>query len=97
MVTEMAGARNVIGPKTMSRGAGEEQMDWKVRALTAALMTIIMVAIVTFVATWLALGFDPTFLRQWAKAFVVAWPIAAITGFFVMPGARKIAERLVGR
>lgn len=72
-------------------------MDWKVRALTAALMTIIMVAIVTFVATWLALGFDPAFPRQWAKAFVVAWPIAAITGFFVMPGARKIAERLVDR
>ena len=67
-------------------------MDWKVRALTAALMTIIMVAIVTFVATWLALGFDPGFLRQWAKAFVVAWPIAAMTGFLVMPVARRLAE-----
>ena len=71
-------------------------MDWRVRALTAALMTIVMVTLVTFVATWLALGFDQGFLRQWAKAFLVAWPIAAVTGFLVMPGARKIAERLVG-
>lgn len=71
-------------------------MDWRVRALTAALMTIVMVAIVTFVATWLALGLDPNFLRQWAKAFIVAWPIAACTAFVVMPTARRIAERLVG-
>lgn len=71
-------------------------MDWRVRALTAALMTVVMVALVTCVATWLALGFDSAFMRQWAKAFVVAWPIAAITAFFVMPGARKLAERLVG-
>jgi hypothetical protein len=70
-------------------------MDWRVRALTAALMTIVMVTLVTFVATWLALGLDADFLRQWAKAFVVAWPIAAATAFFVMPGARRLAERLL--
>jgi len=71
-------------------------MNWRVRALTAALMTIIMVAIVTFVATWLALGFDRGFLWQWAKAFLIAWPIAAVTGFLVMPTARRLAERIVG-
>jgi Protein of unknown function (DUF2798) len=71
-------------------------MDWRVRALTAALMTIVMVTIVTFVATWLAVGIDPGFLWQWAKAFFVAWPIAAGTAFFVMPGARRLAERLLG-
>ena len=70
-------------------------MDWRVRALTAALMTIVMVTLVTFVATWLALGLDADFLRQWAKAFVVAWPIAAATAFFVMPGARRLAEWLL--
>jgi hypothetical protein len=71
-------------------------MNWKVRALTGALMTLVICVIVTFVATLLAVGFDPAFLRQWAKAFVVAWPIAAITAFFVLPGARRIAERLAG-
>jgi MFS family permease len=72
-------------------------MDWRVRALTAALMTIVMVAIVTFVATWLALGFDRGFMWQWGKAFLVAWPIAAVTGFLVMPVARRLAERITGR
>jgi hypothetical protein len=70
-------------------------MNWRVRALTAAFMTLVMVAIVTFIATWLAVGFDPHFLRQWAKAFAVAWPIAAFTAFLVMPGARALAERIV--
>jgi len=71
-------------------------MNWKVRALTGALMTLVICVIVTFVATMLAVGFDPDFLRQWAKAFVVAWPIAAVTAYFVLPGARRIAERLGG-
>jgi Protein of unknown function (DUF2798) len=73
----------------------EDAMDWRVRALTAGFMTIVMVAVVTFIATWLALGFDAAFLRQWAKAFAVAWPIAATTAFAVMPAARKLAERVV--
>lgn len=72
-------------------------MNWRVRALTGALMTLVICVIVTFVATWLTVGFDPAFLRQWLKAFVIAWPIAAITAFFVLPGARRIAERLGGQ
>lgn len=47
-------------------------MGWKTRLLTAALMTIVMVAMVTFIATFLNLGFDPGFFRQWGKAFIVA-------------------------
>ena len=70
-------------------------MDWRVRALTAAFMTLVMVAIVTFIATALAVGLDPSFLRQWARAFAIAWPVAAVTGFLVMPGARMLAERIV--
>ncbi len=56
-------------------------MNWRVRALTEAVMTIVMVAMVTLIVTWLNLGFDPDFMRQWAKAFIIAWPIAAVTGF----------------
>ena len=70
-------------------------MDWRVRALMATFMTIVMVALVTLIATWLAVGFDPHFLRQWAKAYAVAWPIAAVTAFLVMPSARLLAERIV--
>ncbi|MDT3688076.1 MAG: DUF2798 domain-containing protein [Pseudorhodoplanes sp.] len=72
-------------------------MDWKTRLLTASLMTIVMVAMVTFIATFLNLGLDPGFFRQWGKAFVVAWPVAAITGFMVMPKARRLADQILMR
>lgn len=48
-------------------------MDWRVRALTAMFMTVVMVAMVTLIVTWLNLGFDPGFMRQWGKAFLIAW------------------------
>ena len=70
-------------------------MDWRVRALTAILMTAMMVLMVTLIVTWLNLGFAPDFFLQWAKAFAIAWPIAAGTGFVVMPAARRLAERIV--
>jgi hypothetical protein len=72
-------------------------MDWRTRLLTAALMTIVMVAIVTFIATYLNVGFDNAFIRQWGKGFIVAWPIAAVTGFLVMPKARDLADRILLR
>jgi hypothetical protein len=48
------------------------------------------------IATYLNLGLTPGFLRQWAKAYAVAWPVAAITGFLVMPMARRGTENIVG-
>ncbi len=72
-------------------------MDWRVRALTAALMTFVMVRDRDLRCDMARGGTSIAhFLRQWAKAFVVAWPIAAATAFFVMPSARRLAERLLG-
>ena len=52
-------------------------MDAKARAILAVLMTSVMVLMVTLIATYLNLGFDPGFFRQWARAYFVAWPVAA--------------------
>jgi hypothetical protein len=70
-------------------------MDAKARLILAVLMTSVMVFMVTLIATYLNLGFDPGFLRQWVKAYFVAWPIAALTAFFVMPPARWLTERII--
>jgi len=70
-------------------------MNAKPRAILAVLMTSVMVFMVTLIATFLNLGLDPDFPRQWAKAYFVAWPVAAITAFFVMPPARHLTERIV--
>jgi hypothetical protein len=71
-------------------------MDARSRLITVVLMTAIMVFMVTLIATYLNLGLTPGFLRQWAKAYAVAWPVAAITGFLVMPMARRGTENIVG-
>lgn len=70
-------------------------MEAKSRAILALLMTSVMVFMVTLIATYLNLGFDPDFLRQWVKAYFVAWPVAATTAFFIMPPANRLTARII--
>jgi hypothetical protein len=72
-------------------------MNAKTRAILAALMSSVMVLMVTLIVTYLNLGFDPGFLLQWAKAYLIAWPIAAVTAFLIMAPARRLTERIVAR
>ncbi len=67
-------------------------MDGKTRFILAALMSAVMVLVVTLLVTYLNLGLRADFLAQWAKAYFIAWPVAAITGFLVMPMARRAAD-----
>jgi len=82
--------------RSISRPRGTP-IDWKTRLLTATLMTIVMVALVTFIAPLLKLGFDRDFFRQWGKAYLVAWPIAAISRFLIMSTAQRLADRILLR
>ena len=70
-------------------------MDAKPRFILAALMSAMMVFMVTLVVTYLNLGPRPDFLGYWAKAYFIAWPIAATTGFLVMPMARRATDRII--
>lgn len=67
------------------------------RFILAAVMTAVMVFMVTLVVTFINLGFRADFLSQWAKAYFIAWPIAAITAFFVMPPARRVTDAIMKR
>jgi len=69
-------------------------MDAKSRFILAAVMSAMMVFMVTLLVTFLNLGLRPDFLYQWAKAYFIAWPVAAITGFLVMPMARRATEKI---
>jgi hypothetical protein len=60
-------------------------------------MSAMMVFMVTLLVTYLNLGFRADFLLQWAKAYVVAWPVAATTAFLVMPMAQRVTGRIVKR
>jgi hypothetical protein len=70
-------------------------MEGKARFILAATMSSMMVLMVTLIVTYLNLGFRSDFLIQWAKAYIIAWPIAAVTGYVVMPMARRVTQRLI--
>lgn len=70
-------------------------MDAKTRFILAAVMSSMMVFMVTLIVTYLNLGLRPDFLLQWVKAYFIAWPIAALTGFLVMPMARRATDGIV--
>lgn len=78
-----------------NRGAQGSYMEGKARFILAATMSSMMVLMVTLIVTYLNLGFRHDFLIQWAKAYIIAWPIAAVTGYLVMPMARRVTTRLV--
>jgi hypothetical protein len=83
---------------SLSGGTGDlgtRIMDAKARMILALLQSSVMVLMVTLLVTYLNLGFDPDFLRQWVKAYFIAWPIAATTAFLIMPPARRLTERIV--
>ena len=71
-------------------------MDKKTRFILVTTMTAVMVAMVTLIATFLNLGLHAGFLVQWAKAYIVGWPIAAATGYLIMPAARRFTDLVVG-
>ena len=72
-------------------------MEGKARFILAAVMSSMMVFMVTLLVTWLNLGLRADFLLQWVKAYVIAWPVAATTGFLVMPMARRATDGIVRR
>jgi hypothetical protein len=70
-------------------------MEGKARLILAATMASMMVFMVTLIATYINLGLPSDFVLQWAKAYIVAYPIAAGTAYLVMPMARRFTSRVV--
>lgn len=69
----------------------------KARLILSLLMSSVMVTMVTLLVTFLNLGLVPDFLTQWAKAFIIAWPVAATTAFTIMPPARRLTDFIIAR
>jgi hypothetical protein len=69
----------------------------KARLILSLLMSSVMVLMVTLIVTFLNLGLVSDFHIQWAKAYVIAWPVAASTAFMIMPAARRLTDRIIAR
>ena len=70
-------------------------MEGKARFILAATMSSMMVFMVTLIVTYLNLGLRGDFIAQWVKAYLIAWPIAAITGYLIMPMSRRFTTRIM--
>ena len=70
-------------------------MPWKPRLTLSMVMSSVMVLMVTLLVTFVNLGLHADFLLQWAKAYLIAWPVAATTAFAFMPTAQRITGRIV--
>ena len=62
--------------------------------LFSALLSSIMVAIVSAFVLVTAQGFHPGFFAQWLKSCATTWPVAFPTAAVVAPMVRRVVDRL---
>lgn len=62
--------------------------------LFGALLSVIMVAIVSAFVLATSRGFHPGFGAQWLKSCVTTWPVAFVAVTLVAPWVRRIVGRL---
>ncbi len=70
-------------------------MDGKARIIFPIIVTAIIVFCVSAVVTFINIGFGPTYVSQWLRSFIIAWPIAAIIAFVAIPDARRSTQTIV--
>jgi hypothetical protein len=75
--------------------SGEVGMEGKARYVFPIVITAIIVFVVSGVVTFFNIGLRADFVPRWLSAFVVGWPIAAVTAFFALPFARVVTQRIV--
>jgi hypothetical protein len=71
-------------------------MDGKARFIFPIVITAIIVFVVSAVVTFFNIGWRVDFVPRWLSAFLVGWPVAAVTAFFALPVARAITQRILG-
>ena len=71
-------------------------MDGKARFIFPIVITAIIVFIVSAVVTFFNIGLRADFVPRWLSAFLVGWPVAALTAFVALPIARAVTLRIVG-
>lgn len=59
------------------------------------IMGALMISLMTFVITYVNIGFSPDFLWRWGRAFCVAYVVGVPVIYFLAPLARRLTGRLV--
>ena len=70
-------------------------MDGKARFIFPALMSALIVFVVSAVVTFSNIGFRADFVPRWLRAFITGWPVAAVLAFFAVPYLRRVTDAIV--
>jgi len=70
-------------------------MEGKARFVFPIFATAVVVFVASAAVTYVNIGFRPDFVHRWLSAFIVGWPIAAITAFVVFPYVRRATTLVV--
>lgn len=69
----------------------------KQRIVFSLIMSFFLALLMTCWVTFLNLGFNGEFLEKWARAFISAWPMAALIAFSIGPLVQKLTQFIVKR
>ncbi|NOU52304.1 DUF2798 domain-containing protein [Pseudoalteromonas sp. JBTF-M23] len=67
----------------------------KHRITFTLLLSFFLSVLMTLWVTYINLGITSHFLLNWGKAFILAWPAAAVVSFFSAPIAQKLTNKLM--
>jgi hypothetical protein len=70
-------------------------MQGKARIIQPVFVASIMAFLMTAVVTFINLGLPADFLKRWAIAFMIAWPISVGAAFIAIPVAGKATKRVI--
>lgn len=70
-------------------------MRLKPQHIQPIIMSGIMAFLMTAIITWLNLGLPSNFIALWARAFLVAWPFAAVAAFIAIPLAQRLTKKII--
>jgi len=72
-------------------------MEGNARFIFPVVITAIIVFVVSAVVTFVNIGFRIDFVPRWLNAFIIGWPVAAVTAFIAIPFARRLATSIARR
>jgi len=70
-------------------------MEGKARFIFPVIATAVIVFFASAAVTYTNIGIRFDFVQRWLFAFIVGWPVAAVTAFLVMPLIRRVTELIV--
>ena len=70
-------------------------MEGKAKVIFPILATATVVFVASAAVTYMNIGIHPDFVRRWLSAFLIGWPVAAVTAYVAFPLVRSATLRIV--